>query len=210
MKKSVIPVGVLASGNGSNLQALIDACESGSTSAKIAVVISDKGDAHALKRAEKHRIPNFHLDRKAFDSRRTYEGRIVEILRQHKVELVCLAGYMKIVGETILGAFKDRVMNIHPALLPSFPGLDGQKQAFDYGVKIAGCTVHFVDAKVDHGPIICQAALPVMDDDTLETLKARILGKEHEIYPKAVALFADNRLKIEGRRVYILPKKVLP
>nr|HQH80689.1 phosphoribosylglycinamide formyltransferase [bacterium] len=153
---------------------------------------------------------NFHLDRKAFDSRRTYEGRIVEILRQHKVELVCLAGYMKIVGETILGAFKDRVMNIHPALLPSFPGPDGQKQAFDYGVKIAGCTVHFVDAKVDHGPIICQAALPVMDDDTLETLKARILGKEHEIYPKAVALFADNRLKIEGRRVYILPKKVLP
>ena len=209
MKKDVIPVGVLASGNGSNLQALIDACESGSANAKIAAVISDKGDAHALKRAEKHSIPNFHVDKKQFDSKQAYEGRIVEILRQHKVELVCLAGYMKIVGETILDAFKDRVINIHPALLPSFPGLEGQKQAFDYGVKIAGCTVHFVDAKVDHGPIICQAAVPVMDDDTLETLKARILEKEHEIYPKAVGLFADARLKIEGRRVYILPNKVI-
>ncbi len=209
MKQDVIPVGVLASGNGSNLQALIDACESGSANAKIAAVISDKGDAHALKRAEKHSIPNFHVDKKQFESKQAYEDRIVEILRQHKVELVCLAGYMKIVGDTILTAFKDRVINIHPALLPSFPGLEGQKQAFDYGVKIAGSTVHFVDAKVDHGPIICQAAVPVMDDDTLETLKARILEKEHEIYPMAVGLFADGRLKIEGRRVYILPKKVL-
>ena len=209
MKKSVIPVGVLASGNGSNLQALIDACGSGSINAKIAVVISDKTDAHALNRAEKHSIPNFHVDRKQFESKQAYEGRIVEILRQHRIELVCLAGYMKIVGETILGAFENRVINIHPALLPSFPGLEGQKQAFNYGVKIAGCTVHFVDAKVDHGPIICQAAVPVMDDDTIETLKTRILEKEHEIYPRAVGLFADGQLKIEGRRVYILPKKVL-
>jgi phosphoribosylglycinamide formyltransferase-1 len=198
-----IRLGVLVSGSGTNLQAIIDAAEGGRIDAQVSVVVSDNGEAHALRRAKDHGIPSWAVARGEFADKASFEQRIVEILKDSKVDLVCLAGFMRIVGHTLLCAFPDRILNIHPALLPSFPGLEAQRQAFDYGIKVTGCTVHFVDEKTDHGPIICQEAVPVMEDDTPETLKARILKKEHAIYPKAIQLFAENRLKIVGRRVYI-------
>lgn len=206
-KNRKINVGVLASGNGSNLEAMIDACERNEIRAAVAVVICDNEAAFALKRAKKHGIDSHFVDRKSFRSKEDFEKQIVGLLRASKVDLVCLAGFMRIIGKTLLGAFKNRIMNIHPALLPSFPGLDAQRQAFDYGVKIAGCTVHFVDDEVDHGPIICQATVPVFEGDTAEMLRQRILENEHIIYPRAVDLFAEGRLRIDNRRVYILDKK---
>lgn len=199
-------IGVLVSGEGTNLQAIIDAAEQGEISALIKVVISDNPEAFALERTRRNGIDAKIVERKNFDSRLKFEKEIVKTLKSHKVDLVCLAGFMRIIGKTILDAFPDRIMNIHPALLPSFPGLDAQKQAFDYGVKVTGCTVHFVDREVDHGPIICQESIPVREDDTDETLRKRILEKEHAIYPRAIQMFSEDRLKIENRRVYILPK----
>ena len=201
-----INLGVLVSGSGTNLQSIIDNCESGKIDAAVKVIISDNLEAFAIKRAEKHSIDAATITRDEFDDRKSFEEKIVKILESHNVELVCLAGFMRIVGKTLLSAYPNRIMNKHPALLPSFPGLDVQKQAFDYGVKISGCTVHFVDDKIDHGPIICQTAVPVMEDDTPETLKARILEEEHRIYPQAIQLYAEGRLKIQNRRVYILKK----
>ena len=202
-----IKIGVLVSGSGTNLQSIIDNCESGRIDATVEVVISDAPKAFAIERAKKHQIDTVIIERGKFKNRKTFEERIVSELKAHNVDLVCLAGFMRIIGKTLLGGFPGEIINIHPALLPSFPGLNGQKQAFDYGVKITGCTVHFVDDKVDHGPIICQSSVPVKEDDSAESLKERILTEEHKIYPQAIQLYAEKRLKIENRRVYILPEK---
>jgi len=200
-------VAVLASGRGSNLQAVIDAIEAGLVQARIVAVISNKKDAVALERARKHGLKDLFIDPKPFagrpDSREAYDRALLEILQQHDVELVLLAGYMKIVTAVLVNAYANRMMNIHPSLLPSFPGLDVQKKAIDWGCKLAGCTVHFVTEGVDEGPIIIQAAVPILDGDTPETLAARILVQEHKIYPRAVQLFAEGRLRVDGRRVLI-------
>lgn len=200
-------VAVLASGRGSNLQAVIDAIEAGEVPARIVAVISNKKDAAALERARKHKLTDIFVDPKPYagrpDSREAYDRELLQILNQHDVELVLLAGYMKIVTKVLVDAFADRMMNIHPSLLPSFPGLDVQKKAIDWGCKLAGCTVHFVTEGVDEGPIILQAAVPILDHDTPDTLAARILEQEHKVYPKAVRLFAQGRLRVEGRRVLI-------
>ena len=200
-------VAVLASGRGSNLQAIIDAVEAGHVQANIVAVISNKKEAVALERARTHGLPDVFVDPKPFaglpDSRAAYDRALLEILEKHQVELVLLAGYMKIVTAALVNAYANRMMNIHPSLLPSFPGLDVQKKAIDWGCKLAGCTVHFVTEGVDEGPIILQAAVPILDQDTPETLAARILVQEHKIYPHAVQLFAEGRLRVEGRRVVI-------
>lgn len=200
-------VAALASGRGSNLQAIIDAIEAGQVQAQIVAVISNKKDAAALERARKHCLPDLFVDPKPFvgrpDGREAYDRALLEILQQHDIELVLLAGYMKIVTAVLVNAYANRMMNIHPSLLPSFPGLEVQKKAIDWGCKLAGCTVHFVTEGVDEGPIILQAAVPILDDDTSETLAARILVQEHQIYPRAVQLFAEGRLRVEGRRVLI-------
>ena len=206
-RSSPLRVAVLASGRGSNLQAIIDAIEAGQVQAQIVAVISNKKDAVALDRARKHGLPVLFVDPKPFagqlDSREAYDRVLLEVLQQQHVELVLLAGYMKIVTAVLVNVFANRMMNIHPSLLPSFPGLDVQKKAIDWGCKLAGCTVHFVTEGVDEGPIIVQAAVPVLDSDTPEALAARILEQEHKIYPHAVQLFAEGRLKVNGRKVQI-------
>ncbi|MFZ5632595.1 MAG: phosphoribosylglycinamide formyltransferase [Bacillota bacterium] len=202
MKK--LRVGVLASGRGSNLQAIIEQCESGSIPAVVAVVISDNAGAPALERARKHGIPAVHIHFPYYKTKEEYERRVVLELQEYGVELVCLAGYMRLVGKVLLEAFPGRILNIHPALLPSFMGTHAQRQAVDYGVKISGCTVHFVDEGMDTGPIILQAAVPVYFEDSEDDLSARILEQEHRIYPEAIRLFAEGRLGIEGRKVRIL------
>ncbi len=201
---SVTNIAVLASGRGSNLQAIIDNIGSGYLNAKITAVISDVEDAYALERARKHGIEAFFIDPKKFSSRELFEKEILRVLRKHDAELVLLAGYMRVIGKTLLEAYKNRMLNIHPALLPAFPGLHAQKQAFDHGVKVAGCTVHFVDDTLDGGPIILQRCVGVTEDDTSETLADRILEQEHKIYPEAVKLFVENRLRIEGCKVKII------
>lgn len=207
MPEAKLRVGVLASGRGSNLQAIIEAIEAGKLAARIAVVISNKKDAQALERARRHGVADVFLDTVPYkdrpDSREAYDRAVLEVLRKHDIELVVLAGYMKIVTRVLIDAYPNRIMNIHPSLLPSFPGLQAQQQALDWGVKVSGCTVHFVTEGVDAGPIIRQAAVPIQENDTAETLEARILMEEHRIYPEAVQLFADGRLSIEGRRVRI-------
>ncbi len=200
-------VAVLASGRGSNLQALIDAIEAGQVQARIVAVISNKKEAVALERARKHGVKDLFVDPKPFagrpDSREAYDRSLLEVLQQHEVELVLLAGYMKIVTTVLVNAYANRMMNIHPSLLPAFPGLEVQKKAIDWGCKLAGCTVHFVTEGVDEGPIIIQAAVPILDTDTPETLAFRILVQEHKVYPRAVQLFAEGRLRVNGRRVFI-------
>jgi len=200
-------VAVLASGRGSNLQAIIDRIEANLVQATIVAVVSNKKDAVALERARKHGLKDLFVDPKPFagqpDSREAYDRALLAILQQHDVELVLLAGYMKIVTAVLVNAYANRMMNIHPSLLPSFPGLDVQKKAIEWGCKLAGCTVHFVTEGVDEGPIILQAAVPVLDDDSPETLADRILVQEHRLYPRAVQLFAEGRLRVEGRRVFI-------
>lgn len=198
---------MLASGRGSNLQAVIDAIEAGTVQAKIVAVISNKKEAPALERARRHGLSALFVDPNSYagrpDSREAYDRELLDALRRHDVGLVLLAGYMKIVTRVLVEAFANRMMNIHPSLLPSFPGLDVQKKAIEWGCKLAGCTVHFVTEGVDEGPIILQAAVPILDDDTPDTLAARILQQEHKIYPRAVQLFAEGRLRVEGRRVFI-------
>ncbi len=197
-------IAVLVSGRGSNLQAIIDSIESGYLKAKISVVASDVGDAYALERARKHGIDAVFVNPKIFSSKELYEKEILGILKTHDSELILLAGYMRVLGKTLLEAYKNRILNIHPALLPAFPGLHAQKQAFDHGVKAAGCTVHFVDDVLDGGPIIMQRCVEVKEDDDAETLAERILEQEHKIYPQAVKLFVEKRLRIEGRKVKII------
>jgi phosphoribosylglycinamide formyltransferase-1 len=197
-------IGVLASGSGTNLQSLIDRCADGSLDAEVALVLSNKQVAGALERARRAGIPVACIDHRNYPEREDFDRAMVEALREAKVELVALAGFMRIISEVFIEAFPGRIMNIHPALLPAFPGLNVQRKALDYGARFSGCTVHFVDGGVDTGPIIIQAVVPILDGDSEETLAARILEQEHRIYPRAVQLFAEDRLRIEGRRVRIL------
>ena len=210
-RTDALRVAVLASGRGSNLQAVIDAIETGTVQAKIVAVISNKKESPALERARRHGLSALFVDPKPYagrpDSREAYDRELLGVLRQHDVELVLLAGYMKIVTTALVEAFANRMMNIHPSLLPSFPGLDVQKKAIEWGCKLAGCTVHFVTEGVDEGPIILQAAVPILDNDTPDTLAARILVQEHKVYPRAVQLFAEGHLRVEGRRVFIESEK---
>jgi phosphoribosylglycinamide formyltransferase-1 len=199
-------VGVLASGRGSNLKALIDAIARGELDVELAVVISDVADAKALDIARESGVEALYVDpeRKKARLSEAAEERIIKELKSRNVGLVALAGFMRILSPRLVGAFKMRILNIHPSLLPSFPGLRVQKKALEYGVKFSGCTVHFVDEGVDTGPIVIQAAVPVLDGDTEETLSARILEEEHRIYAEAIRRFAQGRLRVDGRRVTLL------
>ena len=199
----MINIGVLASGRGTNLQAIIEAVEEGIIEGEISIVVSDNPDAFALKRAEQHNIETRYIDFKSFKNGEDYDKRVVECLKEKEVELVVLAGYMRIISPYFIRAYKNKIMNIHPALLPSFPGLHAQKQAVKHGVKVSGCTVHFVDEGVDSGPIILQKAVEVSDDDTEESLAEKILKEEHQVYPRAIQLFSQVRLIIKGRKVFI-------
>jgi phosphoribosylglycinamide formyltransferase 1 len=199
----LLKLGVLISGNGSNLQSIIDHIEKGSLKATINIVISNNADAYGLTRAKNHGIPFVVLKNGDFKNKETFDANLIKILKDNVVDLVVLAGFMRIITPTLLNAFPQKVMNIHPALLPSFPGIHGQKQALEYGVKLSGCTVHFVDEGVDTGPIIMQSAVQVFDDDTEETLAARILIEEHRIYPQAIQFFAEGKIEIKGRKVLI-------
>ncbi|MCX5824066.1 MAG: phosphoribosylglycinamide formyltransferase [Deltaproteobacteria bacterium] len=198
-----IPLGVLASGSGSNLQSLIDHIEAGWLDAEIRVVLCNNADAYALERCRKHSIPARVVDHRAFASRELFDRRMIEILNDCGVTLVIMAGFMRILSPEFFRAFPLRIMNIHPALLPSFPGTHVQQKALDYGVRFSGCTVHFADEGVDSGPIIIQAVVPVFDEDTAESLAERILKEEHRIYPQAVQYYAEERIEIAGRRVLI-------
>jgi phosphoribosylglycinamide formyltransferase-1 len=205
---SKIRIAVLASGRGTNLQAIIDATESGYIPGRVIVVISDKRDAYALERARKHGIEALFLDPSSCSSRDEYDKLLGDEIERRGADLICLAGFMRILSPSFISRFRNRIMNIHPALLPSFGGVGmyGErvhKAVLDYGVKITGCTVHFVTEDVDGGPIIIQEAVPVLDDDTPETLAKRVLEHEHRIYPEAIKLFAEGRLEIVGRRVRI-------
>jgi len=197
----MINIVVLASGRGSNLQAIIDAIERKEIDGRITAVISDVQGALALERAQMHGLQPVTISYKEFSSKAEYEHKLLKTLEELKPDLICLAGYMRIVGAEIIKKFHNKIINIHPSLLPSFPGLHVQKKALEYGVKFSGCSVHFVDEGVDSGPIIIQAVVPVLDNDTKETLSSRILEQEHKIYPKAIQLFAKGKLKIEGRQV---------
>jgi phosphoribosylglycinamide formyltransferase-1 len=199
----ILPIGVLASGRGSNLQSIIDAVAQGKLSAEIKVVISDNAEALALVRAKACGIQTEILLDQGFSSRSAYDRKLIQMLNDRGVELVILAGFMRIMSKDFIKAFPMKIMNIHPALLPSFPGLKVQKKALEYGVKFSGCTVHFVDEGVDTGPIIIQAAVPLYDDDTEESLSERILREEHKIYPQAIQFFAEGKLKVQGRRVIV-------
>jgi phosphoribosylglycinamide formyltransferase-1 len=198
-------LGVLASGGGSNLQSIIDRCAEGSLTAEIALVLSNNPQAGALERAREAGLPWKCIDHRKFADRESFDGAVIASLQEAGVELVVLAGFMRLISQTFLDAFPGRIMNIHPALLPAFPGLHVQRKALEYGARFSGCTVHFVDGGVDTGPIIIQAVVPVLDSDTEEILAARILKQEHLIYPRAIQLFAEGRLKVEGRRVCIEP-----
>ena len=202
-EKMMINIGVLVSGSGTNLLAIIEAVNTGKIDGLIRIVISDKYDAFALRRARFYNIKTNSINPEGFDSREGYDKEIVSILKEKEIELVVLAGYMKILSPYFINAYKNKIMNIHPALLPSFTGLHVQKRAIDYGVKVSGCTVHFVDEGLDSGPIIMQKAVKVKEDDTEETLVKRILKQEHKIYPRAIQLFAQERLEIIGRKVLI-------
>jgi len=200
MKK--VRIAVLVSGRGSNLQAIIDNIERGQLAAEIAVVISDQADAYSLERAKKHNIPAVHVSAKSYKGKRNeYDALLVKELQDRGVELVCLAGFMRIITPVLIAAFPHRILNIHPSLLPAFPGLHVQKAAIEHGAKFSGCTVHFVDEGMDTGPIIIQAVVPILDSDTEDSLSERILRQEHTIYSRAIQLYAEGRLRIEGRRV---------
>jgi phosphoribosylglycinamide formyltransferase-1 len=197
------PIGVLVSGSGSNLQSLIDHIEQGTLDAEIRLVISNNPHAFALERCRKHGIPAVVVDHGEFPSRELFDCRMIDLLNNAGVELVIMAGFMRILSCEFFRAFPQRIMNIHPALLPAFPGTHVQQKAIDYGVKFSGCTVHFADEGVDTGPIILQAVVPVYDEDDAESLAARILMEEHRIYPQAVQYYAEGRVILEGRKVKI-------
>lgn len=206
MKKKV-NIGVLVSGSGTNLQSIIDNSEKGLLDADIKVVISNNPDSYALERSKKHNIPAVLIEQSDFTNREDFDRKMIEILNSYSVELVAMAGFMRILSPAFLKAFPMRVINIHPAILPSFPGLHGQQQAFDYGVKFSGCSVHFADEGVDTGPIIIQAVVPVYDDDTEESLSERILKEEHKIYSQAIQLYAEGKLEVVGRKVRVKDHK---
>ncbi len=197
-------IAVFLSGRGSNFMALREAVERGDISAEIALVLSNKADAPGLLRAREWGLETLFLDPKLFASREDYDRAVIGEVESRRIDLVCLAGYMRVLTPALCDALKYRIVNIHPALLPSFPGLHVQQRAIDWGVRFSGCTVHFVAAEVDMGPIILQAVVPVLQDDTEETLAARILVEEHKIYPQAGGLYFDGRIEVRGRRVFIL------
>jgi phosphoribosylglycinamide formyltransferase-1 len=202
-KPGKLRLAVLASGRGSNFDALCRAVESGDLNAELRLLISDKKEALAIKKAKSRGIKPVYIEPAEFPNREEYEKTMVRILNDHNINMVALAGYMRLVGSTFLQAFNLRVVNIHPALLPSFTGLHAQKQALDYGVRYSGCTVHIVDAGMDTGPIIMQSVVPVYQDDTEESLSSRILVEEHKIYWRALQLFAEGRIFIDGHKVII-------
>jgi phosphoribosylglycinamide formyltransferase-1 len=202
---------MLASGSGTNLQAILDTCARSEVSGRVVVVVSNNPKAHALDRARLAGIPAVAMHHRAFPDRDTFDGKLAEILNSYEVDLVCMAGFMRILGPWFVNQFAGRIMNIHPALLPSFGGLGMygdrvHKAVLDSGSKFSGCTVHFANEAPDGGPIILQAVVPVLDTDTVETLAARIAQEEHKLYPQAVQLFAEGRLQIVGRRVRIVPQ----
>ena len=192
---------VLVSGNGTNLQALIDQIEQGSLAAEISIVVSNVKQAHALERAKNHGIKPVFLDPKSCSGKEAFDRALTDLLQAEAVDLVCLAGYMRILGKAFISSFAGRIINIHPSLLPAFPGLHPQRQALEHGVKFSGCTVHFVDEGVDSGPIILQSVVPLYDSDDEETLSQRILEQEHLVYPRAVQLMVENRLNVAERKV---------
>lgn len=196
-----LKLGILASGGGTNLQSIIDQCQRQQITAEIVLIISNNPDAGALERATNAGLPHVCIDHRGFADRQDFDRALVAALQQAGVELVVLAGFMRIISEVFLDAFPQRVINIHPSLLPAFPGLHVHKKALQYGARFSGCTVHFVNSGVDTGPIIVQAVVPILDDDTEESLAARILQQEHQIYPRAIQLIAEDRVQINGRRV---------
>lgn len=200
MKKRIA---VLASGRGSNFQAVIDAIAAGKIPAKCTALVTDNPKAYAIERAENAGIPVIIIDFASFTSKTAYEQALLAAMKKQRADLFVLAGYMRILGSAIVHAFPQKIVNIHPALLPSFTGLHGQRQAVDYGVKVSGCTVHFVDENLDCGPIILQKCVPVLQDDDGDALADRILAEEHKCYPEAIRLFCEGRLEIEGRIVRI-------
>ncbi len=199
---SALRLGVLASGSGSNLQSILDACAAKTIAAEVAVVISNLSGARALERAQTAGVPAVLLPHQGVP-REQYDTLLVDQLRRHEVGLVCLAGFMRILSPVLLRAFENRILNIHPSLLPSFPGLHAVRQALGAGVRVSGCTVHLVDEGTDTGPVLVQAAVPVLDGDDEEALAARILAQEHRCYPRAIGLWAAGRFTLEGRRVRV-------
>jgi phosphoribosylglycinamide formyltransferase 1 len=193
-------LGVLVSGRGSNLQAIVDAIATGTLDARIALVVSNRADAVGLERARSACIETLYLSHRAFASREDYDRALVEALRAREVGLVCLAGFMRLLSDVFIEAFPNAILNIHPALLPAFPGLEAQHQAWAHGVKVSGATVHFVNRDLDAGPIVLQRAVPVLDDDTPDSLSARILGVEHQLYPEAIRLVLSGEWQLDGRR----------
>jgi phosphoribosylglycinamide formyltransferase-1 len=203
VRAAPLRIGVLVSGRGSNLQAILDATARPDFPARVVVVVSDREHAIALDRARRAGVATVYMSPKDHSDREAFDAAVGAALEQARVELVCLAGFMRVLGRAFVRSWSGRIMNVHPALLPAFPGLAAQRQALDYGVKVAGATVHFVDEGVDTGPIIAQASVPVHDADTEESLSLRILVEEHRLYPEAIRLFALGRLRVAGRRVVV-------
>jgi len=201
MASEKFKLAVLVSGRGSNLQAIIDSIEKNDLQAEIALVISNVKDAYALERARKHGLEGLFLDPKSFPDRNSYEQNLIEQIQSKSVNLICLAGYMRILGKDFIEAFSGRIINIHPSLLPAFPGLNVQQRALEHGARFSGCTVHYVNEEVDGGPIISQAVVPIFDDDDEASLSERILAQEHIIYPEAIRLILEGKLTLSGRRV---------
>ena len=196
-------IAVLASGEGTNLEAILEAVESGEIDGRVELVISDRGEAPALQRARRRSVRALHLDPRLHRGREEYDGAVAAVLQQSEIDLVVLAGFMRLISPLLVRAFPMQIMNIHPSLLPSFPGTSGVKEALDYGVKVTGCTVHFVDEGLDTGPIIMQETVPVLQKDTVETLHGRIHAVEYRLYPRAIQLFCLDMIKVEGRRCFI-------
>jgi phosphoribosylglycinamide formyltransferase-1 len=202
-ERALLTVGVLASGRGSNFEAIVRASESGQVPARVVVLVSDRPDAGALDVARRHGIETVVVERRDHPSREAHDKAVAGVLDRRQVALVCLAGYMRILTADLVRHFHGRLLNVHPSLLPAFPGLHAQRQAIEHGVRVAGATVHFVDEGLDSGPIVLQAAVPVRSADTEAALAQRILAEEHRLYPEAIRLFAEGRLRIDGRRVHI-------
>ena len=198
---NIFKLAVLVSGRGSNLQAIMDSIDREELDAHLSIVISNTKDAMALKRAEKHEIKTIFIDPSNYSSSKEYDKALVLKLKEFSIDLICLAGYMRILGEEIIQTFEKKIINIHPSLLPAFPGLNAQKQAISHGVKFSGCTVHFVDSGVDSGPIILQTVVPVYDNDDEKSLSKRILEQEHYLYPKAIKMIQENKIRLNGRTV---------
>jgi len=201
MPLNIFKLAVLVSGRGSNLQAIIDSIDREELDAHLSIVISNTKDTMALKRAEKHGIKTIFIDPSTYLNSKEYDKALVLKLKEFSIDLICLAGYMRILGEEVIQTFKEKIINIHPSLLPAFPGLNAQKQAIVHGVKFSGCTVHFVDSGIDSGPIILQTAVPVYDNDDEKSLSKRILEQEHYLYPKAINMIKENQIKINSKTV---------